>query len=127
MSDQDKISPYNINTISTRLEMRIKKNINLGIISWSNTKFSELTLWLTVRRITNLIWELKGQGTDNVQGQILKRHSSQMKAIVLIIFRYLLSLLSKTNVYSEKIYEQTPLSLLLSVTTIKQSPNFLTL
>ena len=24
--------------------MRIKKNINLGIISWSNTKFSELTL-----------------------------------------------------------------------------------
>ena len=82
---------------------------------------------MTVRRITNLIWELKDQGTDNVQGQILKRHSSQMKAIVLIIFRYLLSLLSKTNVYSEKIYEQTPLSLLLSVTTIKQSPNFLTL
>ena len=74
-----------------------------------------------------MIWELKDQGTDNVQGQILKRHSSQMKAIVLIIFRYLLSLLSKTNVYSEKIYEQTPLSLLLSVTTIKQSPNFLTL
>ena len=25
--------------------MRIKKNINLGIVSWSNTKFSELTLW----------------------------------------------------------------------------------
>ena len=25
--------------------MRIKKNINLGIISWSNTKFSELTLY----------------------------------------------------------------------------------
>ena len=24
--------------------MRIKKNINLGIISWSNSKFSELTL-----------------------------------------------------------------------------------
>ena len=24
--------------------MRIKKNINLGIISWSDTKFSELTL-----------------------------------------------------------------------------------
>ena len=74
-----------------------------------------------------MIWELKGQGTDNVQGQILNRHSSQMKAIVLIIFRYLLSLLSKTNVYSEKIYEQTLLSLLLSVKTIKPSPNFLTL
>ena len=25
--------------------MRIKKNVNLGIISWSNIKFSELTLW----------------------------------------------------------------------------------
>ena len=37
-------SPYNINTISTRWVMRIKKNINLGIIGWSNTKFSELTL-----------------------------------------------------------------------------------
>ena len=24
--------------------MRIKKNINLGIVGWSNTKFSELTL-----------------------------------------------------------------------------------
>ena len=24
--------------------MRIKKNTNLGITSWSNTKFSELTL-----------------------------------------------------------------------------------
>ena len=25
--------------------MRIKKNINLGIISWSNAKFSEITLY----------------------------------------------------------------------------------
>ena len=33
MSDQDRISPYNINTISTRQVMRIKKNINLGVIS----------------------------------------------------------------------------------------------
>ena len=33
MSDQDRISPYNINTISTRWVMRIKKNINLGVIS----------------------------------------------------------------------------------------------
>ena len=44
ISDQDRISPYNINTISTRKVMRIKKNINLGIISGSNTKFSVLTL-----------------------------------------------------------------------------------
>ena len=32
MSDQDRISPYNINTISCRQLMRIKKNVNLGII-----------------------------------------------------------------------------------------------
>ena len=38
--DQDRISPYNINTIPIRQVMRIEKNINHGIISWSNTKFS---------------------------------------------------------------------------------------
>ena len=32
-SDQDRISPYNINTISTRYVIRIKKTIDLGIIS----------------------------------------------------------------------------------------------
>ena len=32
MSDQERISPYNINTISTRQVMRIKKNINLGVL-----------------------------------------------------------------------------------------------
>ena len=42
-NDQDRISPYNINTISSRQVMRIEKNISHGIISWSNTKFSELT------------------------------------------------------------------------------------
>ena len=44
MSDQDRIYPHNINSISTRWVIRTKKIINLGIISWSNTKFSELTL-----------------------------------------------------------------------------------
>ena len=43
-SDQDRISPYNTNTISTRQVMRVKETINLEIISWSNTKFFELTL-----------------------------------------------------------------------------------
>ena len=43
MSDQDRISPYNINIISCRQVMRIKKNINQGIISWSKTKFSKVT------------------------------------------------------------------------------------
>ena len=33
MSDQDRISPYNINIISNRKVMREKKNINQGIIS----------------------------------------------------------------------------------------------
>ena len=32
-SDQDRISPYNINTISSKQVMRIEKNINHGIIS----------------------------------------------------------------------------------------------
>ena len=44
VSDEDRISSYNISTISTRIVMRKKKNINLRIIGWSNTKFSELTL-----------------------------------------------------------------------------------
>ena len=32
ISDQDKISPYSIDTISSRQVMRIKKNINQGIV-----------------------------------------------------------------------------------------------
>ena len=40
MRDQDRISPYNINTISSRQAMRIKKNINLGITCRSHIKFS---------------------------------------------------------------------------------------
>ena len=47
MSNQDRISPYNIITISSRQLMRIKKNIDYIIrgliISWSKTKFSKLT------------------------------------------------------------------------------------
>ena len=42
-SDQDRISPYNINTISSKKVMRIKKNISKGIKSRSNTKFFKLT------------------------------------------------------------------------------------
>ena len=38
MSDEDRISPNRINTISSRQVVRIKKYINLGIISRSNTK-----------------------------------------------------------------------------------------
>ena len=32
MSDQDKISPYNISTISSAQVMKIKKNVNKEII-----------------------------------------------------------------------------------------------
>ena len=64
MSDQDRVSPYNINIISSRQVMRMKKNINQGIISWSNTKFSKLTPQeLYDRQEQELLmrsWELKG-------------------------------------------------------------------
>ena len=43
MSDQDVISPNNINTISCKQVVWMNKNINEGITSWSNTKFSKLT------------------------------------------------------------------------------------
>ena len=43
MGCQERISPYNVNTISRRQVMRTQKNINLEIISWSNTKFSDTT------------------------------------------------------------------------------------
>ena len=33
MNDQDRISPYNINRVSGSQVMRVKKNINYGIIS----------------------------------------------------------------------------------------------
>ena len=42
VSDQDRISPYIINTIAIRQVMRIKRNSNKGIISWSSNKFSKL-------------------------------------------------------------------------------------
>ena len=40
--DQNRFSHCNINTISSRQVMRIKKNINHGIISRSNTDLPEL-------------------------------------------------------------------------------------
>ena len=63
ISDQYKISPYNINEISNRRVMRMKKNINQGIVSWSNTKFSKLkkmrTVLQTVRKLTNEILKVE--------------------------------------------------------------------
>ena len=60
MSDQDKISPYSIGTIWTRQVMRIKKNTYQGIVIWSNTKFSKVTLWKNCLsgRMENYYWDL---------------------------------------------------------------------
>ena len=41
MSDQDKISPYNINKISIRQVMTKNEDISQGIISWSKPRFSD--------------------------------------------------------------------------------------
>ena len=47
MSDQERISPHNINTISGRqlikVNMGVKENINYGIMSWSKSKFCRIT------------------------------------------------------------------------------------
>ena len=50
LSDQDRISPNNINTKSITQVMRIKENLKKKIIGWSNTKFSEVTLQVLYRR-----------------------------------------------------------------------------
>ena len=64
VSDQDRISPYNINTISSRQEMRIKKTINKGIIIQFKIKILQTNImrvvWETVRRITKLDHGKKG-------------------------------------------------------------------
>ena len=62
MSDQDRISPYNINTISSRQVMRKKnqledyKLIQYQILQTNITR----TVWQTVWRITNEILGAKG-------------------------------------------------------------------
>ena len=48
MSDQDRISPYNNNTISARQETWIKKNIKLGIIT-------VISVQLPARQITRIV------------------------------------------------------------------------
>ena len=58
MSDQDIISPYNINTISSRQVMRIKKilirELLIDPIPILQTNITR-TIWQTVKRITNEI------------------------------------------------------------------------
>ena len=64
MSDQDRIFPNNINIISSRLVMRIKKIYQLGdyeLIQYQilQTNITR-TVWETVRRVTNEILGVKG-------------------------------------------------------------------
>ena len=64
MTMQDRISPYTINMISSWQVMRIKRNINKGIIGWSNSKFSKLMShklygWQQGEWLMKS-WELKG-------------------------------------------------------------------
>lgn len=53
-SDQHLISPYNINKLSSKQVMRMKKIINQLILPWCNNKFSSgyhVCHWSWVRRI----------------------------------------------------------------------------
>ena len=94
MSHQDKNSSYDINTISTGQVMRIKKNINLGIIGWSNTKFSELTLYKNclVDSKENYKFDLEVRGFRDVLTafwcplwSITKQTNSNMESISIYI------------------------------------------
>ena len=60
MSYQERTCPsYNINTISSRQLMRVEKDINLGIISWSPISNISRSVWQTVRAITDNILGVK--------------------------------------------------------------------
>ena len=62
MSDQDRISPHNLNTISSRPVMRIKKISIKGLLVDSminSSNYITRTVWQTVRRITNEMMGLK--------------------------------------------------------------------
>ena len=58
MSDQDKISPYNINTISSRQGMELKKNNNFIQYQFLQTSIIRVA-WQTVRRIAYVILQVK--------------------------------------------------------------------
>ena len=59
MSDQDRISPYYINTISNKQVMRIKKILIRELLVDLETNITR-TIWQTVRRIANEILGDKG-------------------------------------------------------------------
>ena len=64
MGNQDRISPYNINTILSRQVMRIKKNINMSLIiifvpipSSLNQRHKN---WMAGNK-ENYVWDLRGE------------------------------------------------------------------
>ena len=63
MSDQDRISSFNINAVLSRQVMRIKKNINWGskLIQYQilQTNITR-TVWQTIRRIADEILGVQG-------------------------------------------------------------------
>ena len=63
MSDQDRISPHNIHTISSGQVMIIKRDINKGVISRSSNKILRTKIIVTVpqlvKRITDEILEVR--------------------------------------------------------------------
>ena len=58
MSDQDKISPYNINTISSRQGMELEENNNFIQYQILQTSIIRV-VWQTVRRIAYVILQVK--------------------------------------------------------------------
>ena len=58
MSDQDKISPYNINTISSRQGMELEENNNFIQYQILQTSIIRI-VWQTVRRIAYVILKVK--------------------------------------------------------------------
>ena len=65
MSDQDRISPYNDNTISSRKVTKIKTNINLPLYKLIQYQILKTNItrteWLTVRRLAREILGVNGQ------------------------------------------------------------------
>ena len=64
LSDQDRISPYYICTISCTQVMKINKTINYGISNRCNLQTNMMRIWQTVRRITNDRLGIKGLNTS---------------------------------------------------------------
>ena len=65
MSDQDRISPYNNNTISSRQVTKIKTNINLSLYKLIQYQILKTNItrteWQIVRRLASEILGVNGQ------------------------------------------------------------------